>query len=162
MSLLDEDLSYLMPQPKACEITNCFKHDGDGVWANIPDFHHHLESTYDFIDLMSFGASPFACKVPVRRAIVGLGGRTHCCFPVRPKKVKWFTNVHAKVVIGYKNETPLDVFVGSANFVAPTLYELMVQVKSHSQFKRILAFYESFWSEDSKEQNNAPKKTRKK
>lgn len=144
-SLLDEDLtdvkvtsSCLIHKPKA----TC------GVWFNMSEFHKYIETNYTFVDIMSFGASPDCCTIPVRRAVIGLANnRTHVRFFRSPRQLIMFNDIHAKIVIAYFNTaaTSCDVFVGSHNFVGPSLYEIMVQVAAH-QKPAIIAYYESFWT----------------
>lgn len=149
-SVLDEDLSKI-----AVRCNNVYHiRELHGVFFCMETFQRHLLKTYDFIDLMSFGASADCCRVPVRRAIVGLGGRTDCKWFKKPKELKKFTDVHAKIVIGYKKQPTkpsgrvyefCDVFLGSHNFVAPTLHEIMIKVTDPWQKAAVLEFYESFW-----------------
>jgi hypothetical protein len=147
-ALLTRDLSAV---PRACFIP--YPEDCLGVYFSMVAFHKHLERTYAFVDIMTYGASLGHARVPVRRAVVGLqNGRTSVDFAVRPEQVKLFTNVHAKMVIGYipKDDRPEfeaytpDVYVGSHNHVGTSLYELMVQV-SPAQATLLLDYFESFW-----------------
>lgn len=148
MSILNEDLSKVKIVP-ACAVDTVPFHNKHGVFFDGWSFHNHLEQSYRFVDIMTFGASKDCCRVPVRRAIVGLAkGRTGCQFHRAPEQMKCYNNVHSKIVLGYVHDgtiTQPDVYVGSLNFVAPTLYELMLRVTSFEQRWEIIRYYEAFW-----------------
>lgn len=151
-SLLDENLDSV---PRLCRVA--LPAGTSGVWFDMEEFQRYLERTYDFLDIMSYGASVDSCNLPVRRAVIGLhAGRTTVKFRRKPEKVKLFTDVHAKIVIGLQKTKVLghdclrsSVYIGSHNFVAPTLYDLMVRLDG-LKANVVLEFYESFWTTNEK------------
>jgi hypothetical protein len=112
----------------------------------MAEFHHHLVMSYDSLDVMTFGASDDAPRIKINRAVVGVTlGRTETRFPRHPGRIKLFQNVHSKLIIGYAEGQVPDVYIGSHNFVGPTLYELMLYVTDEKQSKALIDYFESFW-----------------
>ena len=151
-TILDSDLSKV---PIACVMN--MPHSQHGVWFSMRTFHAMLEDRFDFLDVITYGAEVFGPNLPIRRAVVGVGAGRHACrFPQLPKAMKKFTNLHSKMVIGFPKVTKLvtyqteyqlpNVFVGSHNFVGPTLYEIMLEVRDSDQRTVLLEYFESFWT----------------
>ncbi len=114
-----------------------------------------LESRFDFLDIITFGVNRAGPDIPIRRAVIGYTtGRTAINFTRKPKEVKQFTDVHAKLVIGHNEEEMPVIFVGSHNFVGPTLHEIMLEVRDQEQRQCLLDYFESFWT---KKQNTKEK-----
>lgn len=102
-------------------------------------FTDFLEEEVDFVDALTYSASPFF-PVFIRRLIL----TTSSSPLIAVKSILRVSENHAKLYICYRNDKPIAAFIGSMNAVGSTSFELMYKLPPR-QLRPTTEYFNALW-----------------
>lgn len=131
-------------------INPCVNNERLGLWFNTSGFWDYLARNYRGLDIMTF-TRRYDGMLPVRRMLVG---QLESYTPdIDKTQLRFCPKLHTKLYLCYGNFGKLRcAYVGSLNYVRPTMHDLMIRVDDKSRLRLLKRYFDQMWeATDSKE-----------